>query len=76
MTDRQTSIRARDARASSPFLNADQAAHYLHISSRLLRKLRVAGTGPDYRLHSHRVQYHIDDLDAWSAQNAVKGARP
>ena len=58
--------RAAHARRGSPFLNPDQAAAYLRISSRLLKHLRKQGTGPVFRHHSRFIQYHIDDLDAWS----------
>ncbi|AOR76376.1 helix-turn-helix domain-containing protein [Novosphingobium resinovorum] len=60
--------RARAAKRGSPFLNTDQAAAYLQISARLLRRKRRDGTGPTYRYHSRLIQYHIDDLDAWSAE--------
>ncbi|MGN6374227.1 MAG: helix-turn-helix domain-containing protein, partial [Sphingomonas sp.] len=56
-----------------PFLNTDQAAAYLKFSSRLLKRLRRAGKGPVFRRHSRYVQYHIDDLDAWSAEQAMRG---
>lgn len=58
--------RANRAKRGSPFLNTDQAAAYLKISSRLLKRLRVQGKGPLFRRHCRFVQYHIDDLDAWS----------
>ena len=63
--------RAQRAKRGSPFLNTDQAAAYLKFSSRLLKRLRRAGKGPVFRLHSRFVQYHIDDLDAWSEAQAV-----
>ena len=63
--------RATRAKRGSPYLNTDQAAAYLKISNRLLRRLRRAGKGPVFRLHSRFVQYHIDDLDAWSEAQAV-----
>lgn len=62
--------RAQRAKHGSPFLNTDQAAAYLKISTRLLKRLRRRGEGPVYRRHSRFVQYHIDDLDAWSADNS------
>jgi hypothetical protein len=58
--------RANRARRGSPFLNTDQAAAYLKLSARQLKRLRRAGKGPVYRRHSRFVQYHIDDLDGWS----------
>lgn len=65
--------RATRAKRGSPFLNTDQAAAYLKISSRLLKRLRVRGEGPLFRRHSRFVQYHIDDLDAWSREQSAKG---
>ncbi|MBY8823206.1 helix-turn-helix domain-containing protein [Sphingomonas colocasiae] len=68
--------RANRAKRGSPFLNTDQAAAYLKISSRLLKRLRVEGRGPLFRRHCRFVQYHIDDLDSWSrANSATRGAR-
>jgi hypothetical protein len=65
--------RAMRAKRGSPYLNTDQAAAYLKLSSRLLKRLRRAGKGPVFRLHSRFVQYHIDDLDAWSRAQSVGG---
>jgi Helix-turn-helix domain len=67
--------RANRAKRGSPFLNTDQAAAYLKISSRLLKRLRRSGEGPTFRRHSRYLQYHIDDLDLWSAANATQGQR-
>jgi hypothetical protein len=64
--------RANRAKRGSPFLNTDQAAAYLKISSRLLKRLRVAGEGPVFRRHSRFVQYHIDDLERWSDERAAR----
>lgn len=64
--------RANRAKRGSPFLNTDQAAAYLKISSRLLKRLRRAGSGPVFRRHSRFVQYHIDDLDAWSSEHSAR----
>lgn len=64
--------RANRAKHGSPFLNTDQAAAYLKISSRLLKRLRVKGQGPIFRRHCRFVQYHIDDLDAWSVAQAAR----
>jgi hypothetical protein len=65
--------RANRAKRGSPFLNTDQAAAYLKLSGRQLKRLRRAGTGPVYRRHSRFVQYHIDDLDGWSRDHAGRG---
>lgn len=65
--------RANRAKRGSPFLNTDQAAAYLKMSSRLLKRLRRDGKGPTFRRHSRFVQYHIDDLEAWSQDNSARG---
>lgn len=62
--------RANRAKRGSPFLNTDQAAAYLKLSGRQLKRLRRAGKGPVFRRHSRFVQYHIDDLDGWSRDHA------
>ena len=67
--------RANRAKRGSPFLNTDQAAAYLKMSGRLLKRLRVRGDGPEFRRHSRFVEYHIDDLDAWSAARKSRGGR-
>jgi hypothetical protein len=64
--------RAHRAKRGSPFLNTDQAAAYLKLSGKLLKRLRRAGKGPVFRRHSRYIQYHIDDLDAWSNNQALK----
>ena len=61
--------RAANAKKGSPFLNTDQAAHYVGLSRRTLEKMRTAGGGPLFRKHGRYVRYHIDDLDEWSAQH-------
>jgi excisionase family DNA binding protein len=75
--------RAANAKKGSPFLNTDQAAHYVGLSRRTLEKMRTAGEGPRFRKHGRYVRYHIDDLDAWSlgqgkastSDAGTKGAR-
>jgi hypothetical protein len=66
-------IRARIAKKGSPFLNGDQAAHFLGVTSRYLRKLRSAGQGPIWRRHARAIQYHVDDLIAWSEARSNGG---
>jgi len=70
--------RAERARRGSPYLNTAQAAHYLGISERTLQRMRAGKSGkegPAPRRHAHMVQYHIDDLDAWSrAQSGRKAS--
>lgn len=67
--------RAARARRGTPFLTTDQAAAYLALSPRLLRKLRTKGEGPVFRRHSRYVQYHIDDLDRWSGDHSEQESR-
>ena len=72
MDDDET--RAEKARKGSPFLSTGQAAYYVGLSRRTLEKMRTTGRGPRYRKHGRYVRYHIDDLDAWSAERAKGGA--
>ena len=65
--------RAERARRGSPYLNTAQAAYYLGISERSMQRMRGRGEGPAPRRHSRMVQYHIDDLQAWSRERAVDG---
>lgn len=61
--------RAERAKRGSPYLTTAQAAHYLGISERTLQRMRggkLKDPGPVPRRHARMVQYHIDDLDAWS----------
>lgn len=64
--------RANRAKRGSPFLNTEQAAAYLKLSARTLKRLKRAGKGPIFRRHSRFVQYHIDDLDSWSSEHSGK----
>lgn len=63
-------VRAIAARKGSPFLSSQQAAAYLKCSERKMRRMRTACTGPRYRLHGGRIQYHVDDLIFWSRSTA------
>lgn len=58
--------RAERAKRGSPYLNTAQAAHFLGISERSMQRMRARGEGPTPRRHARMVQYHIDDLQAWS----------
>jgi hypothetical protein len=60
-------------RLTSPYLTTPQAADYLKISAEHLKRLRWKGRGPIFRRHGRYVHYHVDDLDAWSAQTASRG---
>lgn len=63
-------IRAIAAKKGSPFLSSKQAAAYLKCGERKMRRMRSACTGPRYRLHGGRIQYHVDDLIFWSRSTA------
>lgn len=67
--------RASSALRGSPYLNTDQAAHFLSLSRRTLQTYRSEGIGPAWRRHSRIVQYHIDDLIAWSKARVRKPKR-
>lgn len=51
---------------SSPYLNTQQAAHFLGIGWRKLMRLRVDGAGPMHRRHGRLILYHVGDLERWS----------
>ncbi|AXB75900.1 helix-turn-helix domain-containing protein [Novosphingobium sp. P6W] len=76
MDDDDQIARAGRARRGSPFLNTEQAAAYLKISSLLLRRMRRDGKGPVFRRHSRYIQYHIDDLEAWSRAHSARVLKP
>jgi hypothetical protein len=63
--------RAGRAKRGSPFLTTEQAAAYLKISPKSLKRLRRDGKGPTFRRHCRFVQYHIDDLDDWSRDSGA-----
>ncbi len=56
------------------YLDADDAARWLGISSGTLQNLRVAGIGPAYEKARHRVRYRVADLEEWSARRAARDA--
>jgi len=48
------------------FLNTKEAPKYLGLRPNTMAKMRVYGTGPEYRKHGRYVMYHMDDLNNWS----------
>lgn len=64
--------RAAKAKKGCPFLNTDQAAFYVGLSSRTLEKMRTHGGGPRFRKHGRYVRYHIVDLDGWSERETKR----
>ncbi len=68
-----TAERARNARATNPFLTAKQAAFHLGLAYSTLKKMRADGRGPRCRLHGRTWRYHIDEIEAWSNARAKGG---
>lgn len=68
-----TARRAQAARATCPFLTAQQTAFHLGLSVAALKTMRARGTGPVCRLHGRTWRYHIDDIEAWSNARATGG---
>lgn len=64
--------RAAKAKKGCPFLNTDQAAFYVGLSSRTLEKMRTHGAGPRFRKHGRYVRYHIVDLEGWSERETKR----
>ena len=62
--------RAAEAKKGCPFLNTEQAAFYVGLSPRTLRRMRRKGGGPPFRRHAAFVRYHVADLIAWSEVTA------
>ena len=50
------------------YLTTVEAARYLGLSHRTLKRYRVTGEGPVYHRFGGRVRYRRDDLDAWAAE--------
>jgi len=55
---------------NSPYLTTGEAGDFLRLKRNTLEKMRRQGRGPRFRKHGRRVLYLIDDLEAWSTQNA------
>ena len=49
------------------YLSTCEAAEYLGLSARTLRRYRVTGDGPVFHRFGARVRYRREDLDAWAA---------
>ena len=50
------------------FFTTVEAARYLGLSHRTLKRYRVTGEGPVYHRFGGRVRYRRDDLDDWAAK--------
>ena len=49
------------------YLTTREAARYLGLAARTLRRYRVTGEGPVFHRFGGRVRYRREDLDAWAA---------
>lgn len=49
------------------YLSTCEAAEYLGLSARTLRRYRVTGEGPVFHRFGARVRYRRGDLDEWAA---------
>ncbi|MES5482649.1 helix-turn-helix domain-containing protein [Bradyrhizobium sp. INPA03-11B] len=58
--------------SDSPFLNTTEAAAWLRLTKNTLEKMRVQGTGPNYRKHGRYVRYDIEDLVDYSKASKRK----
>ena len=47
------------------WLNEEETAKYLSLSTHLLRKWRCQGGGPEYYRIGNRILYNRDLLDGW-----------
>ena len=57
---------------NSPWRSTAEIAEYLRVCERTLKKWRSDGTGPPYRHHGGKVQYHIDEVVTWAMTNRAK----
>lgn len=55
----------------SRFFRTPEAARFLGLSSRTLKKHRTCGTGPVYHKLGGCVVYAIDELQAWADQGSI-----
>ena len=50
------------------YLTTVEAARYVGLSHRTLKRYRVTGEGPVFHRLGGRVRYRRDDLDVWAAE--------
>ena len=55
----------------SPYFLEIEAAKYLRMDIRTLRRHRSEETGPPFRRHGGILVYHENDLDGWSSHNVA-----
>jgi excisionase family DNA binding protein len=58
-----------------PLLTPAEAADYLGVTERLIRRLLEAGTLPKRKIGRKLIRIHIDDLDALVANSEYKVGR-
>ena len=54
------------------FLSETEAAQYLSLSVKTLRRWRFTRKGPSYaKLNNKLIRYHLPDLDEWMDQQLI-----
>ena len=53
---------------TSPWLDTEGAAAYLHLSPKSLTNLRSLHRGPRYSKAGARVLYHVEDIELWTVR--------
>lgn len=54
------------------YLRTADAARYLGVGQSTLERMRIAGTGPQFRrLGTKIVSYAVADLDAWAGEQIL-----
>ena len=54
------------------FLSETEAAQYLSLSVKTLRRWRFARRGPTYaKLNNKLIRYHLPELDEWMDQQTI-----
>jgi hypothetical protein len=64
------------ASADSPFLTAEEAACWLHMTSAALAQKRMKGCGPPYYQPdgpTTKILYRLEDLEKWVSDGRVDG---
>ena len=60
----------------SGYLNAQQAAEYLGVSERLVRREVSEGRLAAFKPLAGVVRFHREDLDAWMRQGRIEATQP
>ncbi len=61
-----------ESNSMNTFLTQREAAEYLRLSSRTLERMRLAGTGPQFRRFGRRVTYAVQDIREWADDRAFQ----